>query len=576
MNKRSLNITAVVIAMVGLLPLPAWADYHYASHEGSNTPPYTSWATAADSIQKAIDASSPHDTVYISAGQWYETVATGEYDSVAIIGAGMDSTYWYSDTYHVPVLMIDYNCSVEGITFRHLPGWKALEARTYAGVRISNCRFISTGFAFMGSGGTTTVENCIFDSCQCAISIPISADTLYIENNLILNTINNGQAIDVQDVSYIKIRNNILINPPDLTIRINNFGIGAGDGPGIVENNIVSNLCTGISTSVTTLNNNTTNGCYDYCFRSGVQIHYLTNNTMNADMWAVLAESPVVLNYNNIWNSGVAIYGTVSDSIGNIFANPMYVSDRDFHLQMYSPLIDAGDPNILDVDGTRSDIGCYGGPGGCSYTYLDLAPAIPESIHVDADSADVVIRWPYNTEADFNHYKIYRDTITGFMPSLENCIAEIESSLFVDEDISPSIAYYYRLSSVDNQHNESDYSAEVAVIPNGIEDNSQNILPTYTTIESVYPNPGNAHFTIVYSASNLGPQPPQVSLKIFDIQGRLVRTLVDGRKPPGTYRAIWDGTNDAGQAVSSGVYIGKVSQWGMEAGDFPMKITLVK
>ncbi len=44
----------------------------------------------------------------------------------------------------------------------------------------------------------------------------------------------------------------------------------------------------------------------------------------------------------------------------------MFVNEdsMDFHLQMFSPLIDAGDPNILDLDGSRSDIGLFGGPYG--------------------------------------------------------------------------------------------------------------------------------------------------------------------------------------------------------------------
>ncbi|MCD6160919.1 MAG: hypothetical protein J7K40_00710 [candidate division Zixibacteria bacterium] len=42
------------------------ADYHYASHDGSNEYPYTSWDTAADSIQDAIDAAESYDTVILA------------------------------------------------------------------------------------------------------------------------------------------------------------------------------------------------------------------------------------------------------------------------------------------------------------------------------------------------------------------------------------------------------------------------------------------------------------------------------------------------------------------------------
>jgi hypothetical protein len=51
---------------------------------------------------------------------------------------------------------------------------------------------------------------------------------------------------------------------------------------------------------------------------------------------------------------------------------------NNYLLQMFSPLIDAGDPNILDVDGSRSDVGLYGGPYGQSYEYKDLPPKKPK------------------------------------------------------------------------------------------------------------------------------------------------------------------------------------------------------
>ena len=43
---------------------------------------------------------------------------------------------------------------------------------------------------------------------------------------------------------------------------------------------------------------------------------------------------------------------------------PTANGNYDFHLQKYSPAIDKGDPTILDVDGSRSDIGMFGGPLG--------------------------------------------------------------------------------------------------------------------------------------------------------------------------------------------------------------------
>ena len=67
--------------------------------------------------------------------------------------------------------------------------------------------------------------------------------------------------------------------------------------------------------------------------------------------------------------------------------------DLDFHLQKYSPLIDAGDPTILDRDGSRSDIGLYGGPYGWTYTYKDLAPRPPHNVTAVIEDGFVKLTW---------------------------------------------------------------------------------------------------------------------------------------------------------------------------------------
>ena len=47
----------------------------------------------------------------------------------------------------------------------------------------------------------------------------------------------------------------------------------------------------------------------------------------------------------------------------------------------------------------------------------------------------------------------------------------------------------------------------------------------------------------------------RVSVKVFDVAGRLVRTLLEDDRAAGTvHRVTWDGRNDAGESVSSGVY----------------------
>ena len=94
---------------------PARADYHYASHEGSDEYPYTSWETAADSIQNAIDAGSPGDTIYVGSGEW-EDMSINLRQGRALIGMGIDSTIirWTGNFQHF--VYPRNNVHIEGFT----------------------------------------------------------------------------------------------------------------------------------------------------------------------------------------------------------------------------------------------------------------------------------------------------------------------------------------------------------------------------------------------------------------------------------------------------------------------------
>ena len=65
------------------------AEIRYVSHTGSNTPPYLTWETAADSIMSAINVSTFGDTIYVANGVYEEQVVM--IPGLSLIGAGMDS-----------------------------------------------------------------------------------------------------------------------------------------------------------------------------------------------------------------------------------------------------------------------------------------------------------------------------------------------------------------------------------------------------------------------------------------------------------------------------------------------------
>jgi hypothetical protein len=107
-------------------------------------------------------------------------------------------------------------------------------------------------------------------------------------------------------------------------------------------------------------------------------------------------------------------------------------------------------------------------------------------------------------------------------------------------------------------------TVSVQAIPTGIE------TPHYKNgLYAAHPNPFNPSTRIPFELEGRG----KVFIQIFDVGGRLTRTLLAEAKSAGKHEVVWDGHNDAGEAVSSGVYFVK-----MKAGRFTavQKAVLVK
>jgi hypothetical protein len=85
-------------------------------------------------------------------------------------------------------------------------------------------------------------------------------------------------------------------------------------------------------------------------------------------------------------------------------------------------------------------------------------------------------------------------------------------------------------------------------------ENNTNRNPLTMMLASNYPNPFNPTTTIFFDL----PKDGNVNLKIYDVTGRLVRVLVQEHKLAGAHTILWDGLDDAGQKVASGVYLYRI------------------
>ena len=98
-----------------------------------------------------------------------------------------------------------------------------------------------------------------------------------------------------------------------------------------------------------------------------------------------------------------------------------------------------------------------------------------------------------------------------------------------------------------------------ALINNRLSDTTDNShstpgMPNAITISN-YPNPFNPNTTIDFYL----PEPGDVTLEVFNIKGQRVKTLINEHKETGSHNIVWNGTDQNGRFVSSGVYFYRLS-----------------
>lgn len=294
------------------------------------------------SIKDAINAAEYGDSVLIASGAYYESQINLK-SGVTILGAdryttiidGSGTAVFYDKTGSNTAI-------VENLTIRSGMGAAAM--------------FISTP-----NSSPNIINNVFTDS---------ASGVVFLVNEFGINTSN--------------ILNNEFIN--------NNFGIWIGGSPTVNYSNITNNIFTGNDTGIylsgdsniepliqnNTIDNNGEGIKIDNGPEPRISNNIITNNNgagilLAGSVYTYIPEkTEEILNsiqYNDVFNNqgGNYVDTRLRDQTGihgNISEDPLFVdaTNGDYHLQPNSPSKDTGDPSILDPDGSRSDMGAYGGP----------------------------------------------------------------------------------------------------------------------------------------------------------------------------------------------------------------------
>jgi len=187
-----------------------------------------------------------------------------------------------------------------------------------------------------------------------------------------------------------------------------------------------------------------------------------------------------------------------------------------------------------------------------------IVPVELVSFSLSVIDNDVILSWQTATETNNSGFEILKKKSgegsqesewenIGFVPG-HGTTTETQYYSFTDNQVNPG-KYQYRLKQVD-YNGTFEYSKTIEVEVNS---------PTEFSLEQNYPNPFNPSTKISWQS----PVGSWQTLKIYDVLGNEVATLVNEYKPAGTYEVNFNGHSDEGQNLSSGIYF-----YQLKAGDF--------
>ncbi len=222
-----------------------------------------------------------------------------------------------------------------------------------------------------------------------------------------------------------------------------------------------------------------------------------------------------------------------------------------------------GEPNFLVTNSANADVTGNEEPIPPELTDISL-PVELAVFTAKTTQNGVMIRWVTETEVNNLGFNLLRsDEENGEYTKINAGIVRGAGTsstrhqyAFLDQSVIEGKTYWYKLETVSVDGKKFEHGPVSVTF--GLQ--TQGVgLPNRFELGQNYPNPFNPSTQLSYQL----PEPANVKIVVLDATGRLVRTLVNGKMSAGQHTATWDGRDDSGQVLGSGVYFAK-----MVAGEF--------
>ena len=217
----------------------------------------------------------------------------------------------------------------------------------------------------------------------------------------------------------------------------------------------------------------------------------------------------------------------------NFSADPIFCDPEndEYTLHVESPCMPGNHPGGCDC-------GIIGALGqGCDYVATLL-----HSFDCDVTGGEIVLTWRLSASLPSARFELSRQERSN--PVYEVLPAQdisVDNPTYMYRDGTGEVGRYYRyrIDIIDQNDRRELLETDWIQAP-GVQ----------FALYQNYPNPFNPSTTIRYSL----PEDSHANLKIYDVSGALVKTLADGMQQAGVHQESWDGRDDHGREVSSGVY----------------------